>query len=91
MKEGRLEGKCAVITGAAGGIAVSTALSFAAQGAVVSLTDIDQTGVDKAVSKVVSKGGKAGAELSTWGPWPAAAPAPAPPPLTMPRPRQRCP
>jgi NAD(P)-dependent dehydrogenase (short-subunit alcohol dehydrogenase family) len=59
MDDRRLEGKCAVITGAAGGIAISTALSFAAEGAAVSLTDIDQAGVEKAVSKVVSKGGKA--------------------------------
>jgi 3-oxoacyl-[acyl-carrier protein] reductase len=59
MEPRRLEGKCAVITGAAGGIAISTALSFAAQGAAVSLTDIDQAGVEKTVSKVVSKGGKA--------------------------------
>ncbi len=59
MNYRRLEGKCAVITGAAGGIAISTALSFAAEGAAVSLTDIDQAGVEKAVSNVVSKGGKA--------------------------------
>ena len=50
----RLEGKCAVITGAAGGIAISTALSFAAEGAAVSLTDIDQAGVEKAVSRSAS-------------------------------------
>ena len=63
----RLEGKGAVITGAGGGIAISTALSFAAEGAAVSLTDIDQAGVEKAVSKVVSKGGKASADAFMGG------------------------
>jgi 3-oxoacyl-[acyl-carrier protein] reductase len=55
----RLEGKRAVITGAAGGIARATALSFAAQGAIVSLADQDQAGVEKAVARVVSQGAKA--------------------------------
>jgi 3-oxoacyl-[acyl-carrier protein] reductase len=55
----RLEGKRAVITGAAGGIARATALAFAAQGAIVSLADQDQAGVEKAVAKVVSQGAKA--------------------------------
>lgn len=59
MNTRRLEGKRAVITGAAGGIAISTALSFASEGAAVSLTDIDQAGVEKTVSKVVAAGGKA--------------------------------
>ena len=59
MNTRRLEGKRAVITGAAGGIAIATALSFASEGAAVSLTDIDQAGVEKTVSKVVAAGGKA--------------------------------
>ncbi len=48
-----------LITGAAGGIAIATALGFAAQGAAVSLADLDQTGVEKTTATVVSRGGKA--------------------------------
>jgi NAD(P)-dependent dehydrogenase (short-subunit alcohol dehydrogenase family) len=59
MGSKRLEGKRAVITGAAGGIARATALAFAAQGAIVSLADQDQAGVEKTVAKVVSQGAKA--------------------------------
>ncbi|RLC03076.1 MAG: short-chain dehydrogenase [Deltaproteobacteria bacterium] len=59
MKSNRLEGKRAVITGAAGGIAIATALSFVAEGATVTLADLDRAGVEKAVSKVISQGGKA--------------------------------
>jgi 3-oxoacyl-[acyl-carrier protein] reductase len=59
MKPKRLEGKRAVITGAAGGIAIATALAFVAEGATVSLADLDRAGVEKAVAKVISQGGKA--------------------------------
>ena len=59
MKSNRLEGKRAVITGAAGGIAIATALSFVAEGATVTLADLDRAGVEKAVAKVISQGGKA--------------------------------
>jgi len=55
----RLEGKRAIITGAAGGIAIATALAFVAEGATVSLADLDRAGVEKAVAKVISQGGKA--------------------------------
>jgi 3-oxoacyl-[acyl-carrier protein] reductase len=59
MESKRLEGKRAVITGAAGGIAIATALAFAAQGAAVALADLDEDGVEKVVTDVVSQGGKA--------------------------------
>ena len=59
MATTRLEGKRAVITGAAGGIAIATAIEFVRQGAAVALTDLDQTGVEKTEAKVVSQGGKA--------------------------------
>ena len=59
MATTRLEGKRAVITGAAGGIAIATAIEFTRQGAAVALTDLDQTGVEKTEAKVVSQGGKA--------------------------------
>lgn len=38
----RLEGKVAIVTGAAGGIGLSSAELFAAQGAKVVLSDIDE-------------------------------------------------
>jgi NAD(P)-dependent dehydrogenase (short-subunit alcohol dehydrogenase family) len=59
MEPRRLEGKCAVITGAAGGIAIATALAFVAEGAAVSLADLHPAGVAKAAARVVSQGGKA--------------------------------
>ena len=59
MNAKRLEGKRAVITGAAGGIAIATALDFASQGAWVSLADLDRAGVEKVVARIVSQGGKA--------------------------------
>jgi len=59
MNSNRLEGRRAVITGAAGGIARAAALAFAAEGARVCLTDLDQAGVENAVAEVVSRGGKA--------------------------------
>lgn len=55
----RLEGKRAVITGAAGGIAIATALDFALQGAAVCLADLDQAGIEEVAAKIVSRGGKA--------------------------------
>ena len=59
MEPKRLDGKRAVITGAAGGIAIATALAFAAEGAAVSLADLDQSAVEKVATKVSSLGGKA--------------------------------
>lgn len=59
MESNRLEGKRAVITGAAGGIAIATALGFAVQGASVCLADLDQAGVEKTAARVVSQGGRA--------------------------------
>ncbi len=69
MATTRLEGKRAVITGAAGGIAIATALAFARQGAAVSLADLDQSAVEKVVTKVSSQGGKAKAfvtDVTSW-------------------------
>jgi NAD(P)-dependent dehydrogenase (short-subunit alcohol dehydrogenase family) len=55
----RLKGKNAVITGAAGGIAIATALSFADEGANVVLTDINAQGMEKTVRNVADRGVKA--------------------------------
>ena len=54
---GRLSGRRAVITGAAGGIARATALEFARQGARQVLTDLDEDGLARAVEDVRESGG----------------------------------
>ena len=43
---GRLEGKVALITGAASGIGRASAIRFVAEGAHVVATDLDQDGLD---------------------------------------------
>ena len=58
MRSKRLEGKCALITGAAGGIAVATALAFADEGAHVAVTDLDAAGVEKTAQMVAAKGAR---------------------------------
>lgn len=55
----RLQGKKAIITGAAGGIAIATALSFADEGADMVLVDIDAAGMEKTVKNVAGRGVKA--------------------------------
>ena len=64
LTQKRLEGKNAVITGGAGGIAVATAISFAGEGANVVVVDIDQAGVEKTAEKAAVKGVKAKAAVS---------------------------
>jgi 3alpha(or 20beta)-hydroxysteroid dehydrogenase len=46
MPEGRLQGKVAIITGAAGGIGAATARAFAAEGAWLLLTDSNRPAVE---------------------------------------------
>ena len=58
MGEKRLKDRCAVITGAAGGIAHATALSFASEGADMVLTDINGAGMEEISGRVSSKGVK---------------------------------
>jgi 3-oxoacyl-[acyl-carrier protein] reductase len=55
----RMENKVAVITGAANGIGLATAVKFAAEGAVAVICDLDAEQVGQAVEKVQAAGGKA--------------------------------
>ncbi|MEW6185843.1 MAG: SDR family NAD(P)-dependent oxidoreductase [Thermodesulfobacteriota bacterium] len=59
MKKGRLEGKVAVITGAANGIGRATAALFAAEGAKVVLADVNEGGLKETLELVKNAGGEA--------------------------------
>lgn len=59
MGADRLKGKNAIVTGAAGGIAIATALSFADEGANVVLVDINAEGMEQTVRDVSGRGVKA--------------------------------
>jgi NAD(P)-dependent dehydrogenase (short-subunit alcohol dehydrogenase family) len=54
-----LEGKRAIVTGAASGIGRATAALFAAEGAGVVLADIDAAGAEAAAAAIVAAGGRA--------------------------------
>src|SRR5579885_2012314 len=56
---GKLEGKVAVITGAASGMGRATALRFSKEGASVVLTDLNAAGGEDAVAQCAASGGKA--------------------------------
>ncbi|KAB8336770.1 hypothetical protein FH972_021079 [Carpinus fangiana] len=49
---GRLAGKNAIVTGAAGGIGLETCILFAKEGASVLMTDISEPALEKAVTKL---------------------------------------
>jgi NAD(P)-dependent dehydrogenase (short-subunit alcohol dehydrogenase family) len=55
----RLEGKVALITGAASGIGLETARRFAAEGASVVCADLDEEGADRTAAELVEAGGAA--------------------------------
>ena len=55
----RLEGKLAMVTGAASGIGKRTARAFAREGAELALVDIDQAGAKDVVSEIERDGGRA--------------------------------
>ncbi len=55
----RLSSKVSIITGAAQGIGLATALKFAAEGAIVIVCDLKQTGVDAAVAQCQALGATA--------------------------------
>lgn len=56
---GRIQGKVAVITGAASGMGRATALRFAKEGASVVLTDLNAQGGETAVAECAAAGGRA--------------------------------
>ncbi len=55
----KLAGKISIITGAARGIGLATALKFAQEGAVVIVCDMDQAGVDQALARIRADKGEA--------------------------------
>ena len=55
----RLEGKVSLITGAAQGIGLATALKFAQEGAIVVVCDVKQAAVDSAVRECAALGAAA--------------------------------
>ena len=55
----RLKDKVSIITGAAQGIGLATALKFAAEGAIVVVCDLRAEGVDAAVSQLQATGAQA--------------------------------
>ena len=55
----RLKNKVAIITGAAQGIGLATALKFAHEGAIVVVCDLRQAGVDEAVAACRAEGAQA--------------------------------
>jgi NAD(P)-dependent dehydrogenase (short-subunit alcohol dehydrogenase family) len=56
---GRLQGKVALITGAASGIGRASALLFAQEGASVAVVDINEKAGEEVVNAITSKGGRA--------------------------------
>jgi NAD(P)-dependent dehydrogenase (short-subunit alcohol dehydrogenase family) len=58
---GRVEGKVALVTGAAAGIGRGAALALAAEGATLVVTDVDEAGVRETAKLIVEAGGEASA------------------------------
>ncbi len=59
MRARLLDGKIAVVTGAAAGIGRAIGLTFAAEGAGVAVCDVDLENAEKTVEEIVSQGGRA--------------------------------
>lgn len=59
VREGRLDGKRAFISGAGGGIGRATALAFAREGAATVLADLKQDAVEEVAAEIRASGGTA--------------------------------
>jgi len=57
----RLQGKTAIVTGAASGIGLATALKFGQEGAAVMCADINEEGAAKTAARITGLGGQAAA------------------------------
>jgi NAD(P)-dependent dehydrogenase (short-subunit alcohol dehydrogenase family) len=55
----KLEGKVAVITGAASGMGRATAIRFAAEGAAIVVADLNSQGAESVISEIAAAGGRA--------------------------------
>ncbi len=53
---GKLEGKVAVITGAASGMGRATAIRFAREGAAVVVADLNSQAVEETVAEIAASG-----------------------------------
>src|SRR5437763_9214378 len=56
---GKLDGKVAVVTGAASGLGSASALRFASEGAAVVVADLNSQGGEMIVSEIAASGGRA--------------------------------
>jgi NAD(P)-dependent dehydrogenase (short-subunit alcohol dehydrogenase family) len=59
MAEGRLEGKVAIVTGAASGIGRASACVLASEGARVACADLDSAGAEAVAKEIAEAGGEA--------------------------------
>jgi NAD(P)-dependent dehydrogenase (short-subunit alcohol dehydrogenase family) len=62
MSRDQLQGKVAVITGAASGIGRATAFLFASEGAAVVMTDVNEPGGQAVAAEIASRGGRSAFE-----------------------------